>query len=403
MIPLLFYLLVVLGTVSFVARRPNVTIWWVAFYSAAVYSLPLTTGIDAFGRVIEQTVVAWMLILQLTLLFFALLDSREAPPLRVSRTTSVLPMVALAVSLLVFSTVVADAGLRIFQVHKLESNLNPILYIGWRVSASFSFLAGLLLGNRVVVATSFVVLGLTFLAGDRTAIGLVLIASLWAHMATNRVSWIRLLIGAIAVLFLGTLILFGKLLQAVILTNGAYSINDAFEFVASDFGQALSLTEPWATIGVFSSIVRSEIVAPVELFLSSFAQVLPVPSVFGLSSAAFNDFYQPLLFPGFRAQSLAYSFWGEAHAYFGRWGLVLFLVMYVAGLWGLSRLARSGNLAVRVFGYLGGAYWAFYIHRNSLASILAYERHILLYSVGVVIITTILVRAISASRAQGNC
>lgn len=388
-----YLLLILIGTTIVIINLPRISIWWIAFYSAAIYSLPILFGFDTFGREIDERAIVWMLFVQTCLLSMALFrGDREARAPQDLKYPSLLPAVSTVLAVIVLGVVIFDAGFRIFQVHKLESNLNPIFYIGWRISASFAFLVGVVLRKKCVVATSALILLSTFFAGDRTAIGLAIIATVWFKFSSQVHTRRKVIVGAALAGMLGFIIFFGKLLQVVILTQGEFSIADAVTLVSGDIKRAVMQTEPWATIGVFSAILGSEIVAPIRLFFEAFAQIFPLPSLLGISSASFNDFYQPLLFPDYRERSLAYSYWGEAYSYFGYAGLVIFLVIFLFGLEFFSRLTRSIYVPVKVLGYLGGAYWAFHIHRNSIASILAYERHIIMFVAAISVIAIVFSR-----------
>lgn len=344
--------------------------------------MPLIVRGDAFGYDLHPTVELWLYVTCLVFLVIAMfVRVGEAKEQRVTHRDTAGVRLAVAISVVVMGVVVVNHGFRIFHVHKLDSQVHPVLYIVWRLSASFAFVACFVASRWRISLIPALILVLTFLAGDRTALGLSLVAAIWSVLARRKVGVARFARMAVLLLVIGLLLLFGKFIQAAIITNDSLAISQDIIEVGSDFENAIRTTEPFVVSGVFSRIVGCELVAPVEMFVRSFGQMFPWPSAIGFDSAEFNDYYQPVLFPGMRERSLAYSFWGEGHCYFGNLGMLLFLVIHGCGLVVFSRMSRSMHASLRVFAYLGGAYWAFYIYRNSLASILAYERHIALYFV----------------------
>ena len=150
-------------------------------------------------------------------------------------------------------------------------------------------------------------------------------------------------------------------------------------------------------MAVMDGLIELEDSPDDSLVAASLAQLLIVPSAFGFDSGKFNDFFQSRLFPGFKDRSMAYSFWGEGHVRYGASGILMFLGIYLSGLYIFQSLISSSKFSFQVFGFIGGSYWAFYIHRNSLVSILAYERQFILYLLILLMLTGAVV-ALSRTR-----
>lgn len=381
----LYILILLFGATLIVRRGMSVTIWWVAFFSTAIYGLPIAFGKDAFGQELDTTASLMMLLTLFWCLICAMFSTKRkalalgaaARPL--SAGEGLIPSLFVMASFLSFAALLATYGSQIFYLHKTESGISAQFYIFWRLTSTLAVLACLLSGRRRLLLVSLLPLTATLFAGDRTAVGITVIASIWILLQGRHVGVGRTIAIVVSAVCLGTFLFFGKTFQAQWVAGTFTSVSDLARTVAGQGLQAVIRTEPFAIFGVLNALVGFDRSPPDSLLIQVAAQLLLFPSYFGFDSSAFNDFYQPILFPGFRERSMAYSFWGEAYVRGGWFGFAAFLAVYLLVLRGFDRLTAKKGLMTRVFAYAGGAYWAFYIHRNSMVSILAYERQIVLF------------------------
>ena len=388
-----YFLILAAGTILFLVRRCRLTVWWVAFYSGAIYGLPITVGWDIFGASISPIVGVIVLSTQ----FFLLLccwfreDEQTVGP-ELGGEGGFLSFIATLVCVLSFVALMMSYGTSVFFVHKTESGIGGYFYILWRISSTYAVVISMIERRYHLAALASVPLVATIFAGDRTAVGLAAIGLLWMTLQTRRISGMKLGIALPSAALLGLFLFFGKTFQALWTTGGLSSASDLTTVLIEDGFDGITKTEPFVVIGVFSALTKLQVEPPGNLLLDVASQFLVVPSWFGIDSGSFNDFFQPLLFPGFKEKSLAYSFWGEAYVRGGWVGVVAFFLIYCAGLVMFDRLSRRQSLVTRSFAYVGGAYWAFYIHRNSLVSMIAYERQIVLFLLALVVVTLALRR-----------
>jgi hypothetical protein len=380
----LYWLMVITG-VAASAWRMRASIWWIAFFSSAMYGLPVAYGKDLFGQTLTvEANIALLLVIATTLLAALFLKQRRAQAIDPA-WSSFFVIVASAVSVVSFVAIIATHGLSIFFVHKTESGIGGYYYILWRLSATFAFLSCLLTKRYKWAAIVSIPLVATLFAGDRTAVGMAAISCVWAIFHVGSLSRAKALPIALALIFVGAFLFFGKTFQAQWSTGTFPGIWAYVNELYQQGQDAVAKTEPFATAGVMNALIRFNRSPPDPLFLEVAAQFLLVPSLFGFESSSFNDFFQPILFPMFRERSLAYSYWGEAIVRGGWFDFVVFLTIYMAVLWAFDRATELKSFAIRLFAYVGGAYWAFYIHRNSMVSIIAYERQIGLFVVLIVV------------------
>lgn len=381
----IYVLIVLLGLVFILKRGMSASIWWVAFFSTAIYALPVAFGRDAFNQEAKVEASMMMLITLLSCLVCALISTRrrvvgihdEFRP--IGSKDRIIPSIFVAASFVAFGSILLIYGSQVFYAHKTESGVGAQFYIFWRLTSTLAVLACLISGRRKLLLLSLLPLFATLFAGDRTAVGITVIASVWMLLQGRRVGAIKTLIILVSAVGLGTFLFFGKTFQAQWVAGTFTSIPDLTRTVLSQGLEAVTRTEPFAIFGVMNALVGFDHSPPDSLLIQIAAQFLILPSFFGFDSSAFNDFFQPILFPGYRERSMAYSFWGEAYVRGGWFGFFAFLSVYLLVLRLFDRLSTRAGLIMRVFAYAAGSYWAFYIHRNSMISILAYERQLILF------------------------
>ena len=388
---MVYHSLLLAGIGVFAWQRSRMDVWWLAFFSGALYGLPVAFGYDIFGRPIAPVAIGVVLGLQGLLLGICTIRGRRptSPVVEVS-SGGYLATVATLVCTVSFVLLLWNYGTALFFVHKSEAGVSGYFYVLWRMSATYAMVIAVIERRYVLAAFALVPLLATIFAGDRTAVALTAAALVWMSLHTGRMAGARLGIAIPVVAALGLFLFFGKTFQALWISGDFSSFPTAALQVWSEGAEAVAQTEPFAVMGVFSALTGLTASPPGHLLLEVGAQLLVVPSWFGLDSTAFNDFYQPLLFPEFKERSLAYSFWGEGYVRAGWIGVCGFIAVFCAGLALFDRLSRSQSLALRSFAYVGGAYWAFYIHRNSLVSMLAYQRQIILFLLALVFLATLL-------------
>ena len=374
-------MLILAGLAYILIRRAQFSIWWVAFFSSAIYGMPVFFGVDVFGRTISPKAELIVLLVQGALLAICIFRRNSVAVIDRMDAGNLVPLVANIVCVVALVAVVAMYGTSIFAVHKTESGIAAHAYILWRVSATFAIVAAMLARRYGFAIFPLLSLVATVFAGDRTALGLSVVALTWMIFERNLVSRKWMLVGGVAVVAVGMGILFGKTFQAQWATGDFVSPAQTVSIIVQGGQASVVRTEPFAVMAVHSALVDYRGSPPGYLAVDLLGQLLIVPSVFGFESASFNDFFQPILFPEFRERSLAYSYWGEAFSRAGWAGVLGFFCVYTIGLFVFERLTRASSALVATLAYVGGSYWAFYIHRNSMVSIVAYERQIVVFAV----------------------
>lgn len=371
----------------FGAGRRRYDIFSVAAVSAAIYFIPGLWGVDLRGTPLEPQVYAAMIGVLLALGTYTLLGDRVGLGFGIHlafAAPATLLNVFAVVALGIFVFILAAYGPAFTFGDKGGVPFPGWVYVFWRVTASLFLLLAFVMRSRWLWVAVPLITSL-YLGGDRTgpAMAALAVAIAWMTGKQPGPFWRTVLRGSPVLLFVGVLMLFGDYVFTGIRLWVMGAGVDELRQVARqlEWSTVLRTSEPFVTQMILNEIVRQSFyVGPAHL-VGVFYQIWPSPSAFGYPSGIFNELFQPVLFPESRSAianwGVAYSYWGEALAT-GGWAMYgVFLTVFLSGLSLLDRLIRSPSAPVSAVGALLGAYWAFYIQRNSLANILTYERHIL--------------------------
>lgn len=214
----------------------------------------------------------------------------------------------------------------------------------------------LIFGGRKSLTTVF--LGAAIITLDKSSLRLI------SKYRFFILSLIVLLILILSKTFYGYALAYGPILGA---NYWLENFEIRYLFIGSEF---LNIS------AILNAVLENNFSTDKIYYFYSFLAILPLPlSIFNYSSSYFNDQFQPALFPGI-SYGMAYNIWAEVYSAFGYLG-VLCLSLYIPFI--LSTLWKIYLKSKNVFSILIlviGVTFAFWIHRNSLATIFAYTRNI---------------------------
>lgn len=266
----------------------------------------------------------------------------------------------------------------IFFMPKTEMGMNSYIIIFWRVTSTLVFIYGYLLKNRLMLILSGIVLTLTFISSDRTAVALTILAIILLYFSQRKE---RFLIKywkfiPLFLIFL-ILILFGKSIHVIIhLVNSGMSFSMALNSVSPENLKTFIITtEPFIIQLILNKIIILDYQIQEFYLKNFFLYLLPTTGPFDIDSAVFNDYIQKDIFTEFKSRSIAYNFWAEGYAIGKWWMLNLFIIIWILLISILNYLLRTPNLFFKGLFSIMGVYLVFYIHRNSVFSIMSYEKH----------------------------
>lgn len=215
-----------------------------------------------------------------------------------------------------------------------------------------------------------------FLFGSRRALVVCALGVWLAFYSDKKMILARQLFLAVVALFGLFFVMAGKTLYGSLLANGMSGFSiwwDAF-----DFNLLLQGGEFLGRSGILQATVVKDFSIPFWVVPGSLLAALPVPlSWFDLSSSMFNDLFQAELFPGIE-YGMAYNPWAEAYSWFGYIGVVTYSVLIPFFLACVDYAWRK-IYGDKIFGLILvvlGLLVAFWVHRNSLGSELAYLRNL---------------------------
>lgn len=232
------------------------------------------------------------------------------------------------------------------------------------------------------------ILLIIFISGSRSALALMLLVFIMIYMKGKILS----LVTYWKVLFLLggslTILILGKSLYSLIIN---YGFSGVFIWYNSfEFSYLISGSEFLSTPAILDSVILNDFKVDGLHMLKSFLAIQPIPlSYFEFESAQFNTLFQGQLFAGID-YGMAYNPWAEGYAWFGYFGVLIYaLVIPIVLLWFWKLYCISGYFGKTIFLILG-LLLSFWVHRNSLASELAYFRNAIYPLAFIYIISTLL-------------
>ncbi|MEO3356828.1 O-antigen polymerase [Acinetobacter haemolyticus] len=279
---------------------------------------------------------------------------------------------------------------------ELLENKNLMVQILYANVPVVGFLLALLVKNKRFICIFLLCLSILFLFGSRRSIALALIGSLIIVFMDNplrlvsKIKWILLGVGALVVVVLSKTMYGYVLARGVVdgLKGWFYEFEWRFLFTGSEF-----LT----TSTILNSVILNDFKTDKLYYFYSFLALQPIPlSNFNYASSYFNDMFQPALFPGV-TYGMAYNPWAEAYSVFGYWGVLFFSIFICLVLRGMWYICIGSNRVLLVILLFFGSLIAFWVERNSLATLFAYVRNVL-YPLLIIYFITVFLRKVLIRR-----
>jgi hypothetical protein len=155
-------------------------------------------------------------------------------------------------------------------------------------------------------------------------------------------------------------------------------------FDSNTYINGIVKSEPFITQLILNEVISKNFHIGIAHYSDLIYQLMFTPSKFK-EHPNFNELFQPALFPNID-YGMAYNFWAEGLASGGLF-LVFFLsLIYCSGILCLNLIYQMVDNSLKSITIIMGIYWCFYIHRNSMESIITSERFIIyIYFMGLLI------------------
>src|SRR5699024_6935567 len=292
-----------------------------------------------------------------------------------------IPYVFFLISIVSFLIILLQNDVSLFSGKTVLWEEGGIIQIFWGISLSYVFLISLIEKRKKFILYSIVMLFVFFLTGDRTTVAISILAFIVFYFNKKEK---QLLIKMIKILptlciFVFALFIFiGKDIYGSFQYRGLKGVYQTI--IDKDlYLNSILNSEPFAIQNILNKVLQTDFFLGFDYLNDLPLQLLVVPSFFGADSQGFSETFRSTFY-SFVDYGMAYNFWAEAYS-IGKWPIVIgFILFFNFILLLLNLLLRSKDVSLKVLILLLGTYWSFYIHRNSLYTILTFERHhILLY------------------------
>ncbi|MGH7927917.1 MAG: hypothetical protein ACREQV_09000 [Candidatus Binatia bacterium] len=258
--------------------------------------------------------------------------------------------------------------------HEMMAHLNRWNVV-FQTAIPIGFVLSVVQRNKVSAVTYALLLAFSVFMGFRSPAAFAVIGGMFVWLRGRRGKSLASRLGwrVVVVVLLGALFLIYKEVYdhikmgdfAAVLANLARSGTYLSSFLKS---------EPFFIQAILNRVLEEGFYTGPDHLRSIIFLVVPFANRF-VEIVSFNDVFQEELFPGLDF-GMAGNFWAQGFSVGGWLGLAAWLIIYLAGLLMFSVLVgrlSGGALAATV---VGGAAWAFYIHRNDLLYQLVIERRV---------------------------
>jgi hypothetical protein len=389
-VQLAFIIVYILGFVFFALKKRRFDVLSLAYFSAGVYFMPGFMGVVVFPlpdgstgyyqRIDEQ--VYWVFILVVAAILAAAVFHDQHSPIP-HRPLSAAPATIHCASLLTaslfffgleiyftgISTLLGEKGelldvmtrgLIMYQVSAALLLVVAYCYEKW-IYFSLAFLLLIIdvyIGFRIHFAVAVIAVGLCFAAKH---------GSFRLVQLPRKYILLMLCFGAFVFIYKGVF-------TAVKL--GAWEVAEQSLMQRDYYEAAFFASEPFVTQLILNeAIVRDFHMEPPGV-LDYVVQLIPFVPELGLTRFLRPVFSAEMILPGYN-YGLGFNIWAEMWVY-GHWPLLLIFVLFFAGICAVgSRMMLTTDPLNRATIALFFAFWAFYIHRNTLAFQITVQKRVI--------------------------
>lgn len=393
----LFYIVTIFGLYIFMFKEREFDLFTIGFFSSIIYFFPGYLGYVmepvlyrdviklAKVNIIDETYYVMILVLLSVVLFGILNDillekasfSNRIFTQSIQEAIHITPVLVI-ISFLSFVLILIYKEASLFSGKTIvwSGSSLGLLKIIWSISISYIFVEGTILKRRGLLLYSGVLLIILFLTGDRTVLTIIFLTILLynfkLHNKQRLINKINLS-STITIFIFGFLIIIGKRIYGSFQHSG---IQGVFEVVLDKdvYLNGVLNSEPFAVQNILNKVLLSDFYMGMEYLSDLPIQLLPIPSIFGVESQKFSMLFTDTFY-SFVDYGMAYNFWAEAYGV-GKWGgIILFIILYNILILTFNFFINIKDVHLKTLFLLLGTYWAFYIHRNSIYTILTFERH----------------------------
>lgn len=304
---------------------------------------------------------------------------RKANGIHFGRNNKSFLFVIFIICLIMFLSILPSLILADSKQQALETGGMEMMLMSSLVPIGFSYAV---ISKEKKYVSIFAIMAVTiFFFGTRSPI--VFCALAWAVLISRGKKTILIkqykLIFCLFVALL--LVILGKSFYGVLIRGGG--VGDWLSGLT--FDKIVIGAEFLRTNGILNTVVKENFNIPYWSVPVGVLSILPMPlDWFGLSSSLFNDLFQPKLFPDIE-YGMAYNPWAEAYSWLGFFGVVLYSLSIPAFLFCIKKIFSHDSTPAGAIFLIIGIVLAFWVHRNSFSTSLAYTRNMLYPAVGLYI------------------
>lgn len=398
-----FYCAFFFGLFYFLGRRRRFDFFTVGFFGGCFYFLPGLFGfLFAFDR-LDLGGLSEQILPQTYLVMSLVLVSLVVSAFFFDRKYGTAPRPGVPVRLqgspenwaVLLATVGFGLSLLTTGRHLLDEDKGQMMLfldrwsILWEVGATVGLTLAFATKNRRVFVVCTLLLLADWYIGFR--INLILATLSVVVYAYSARGAIRLIRQSRVLAFSGLFAAFGFLYPALgqLVKAGDWGQMKDLVTRPDYYATQVILSEPFVIQTTLNEVISTNFRVGAGHLWSLLYVVVPFGNELGGKVLTFNDLFQGSLFPGV-AFGMAQNIWAQAWSIGGLFVVVVFVLLYIAGVWQGSKILLSRSEFWRTFAALFFTPWAFYLYRNDLLYQFVMERRILVMFMCAALIASIL-------------
>lgn len=408
-----FVLIICVSFVYHLFKKRKVDLFTIAFFSAFLYFLP-----GLFGYVIEPQLINGIremvkvplvenayIVMSLVLISITLTTYLNDYITKSKKKKNIQNKSILESKYILQSYVFISIISFIYVLYSTEFSLFTgktnvwedlgIIKILLTLSTNFAFITSYIKKQKFPLIYSIIMIAVLFLMGNRSVLAIAFLSAfLYKLNNYGKVKLIQLIRPKLLMItgIMGVILFNGKSIYGAFQREGlATAIKVLFN--TDLLLEKVVTSEPFGTQNILNTVLSDNYTIDIETLKTLPTHLLIAPGHFGRDTQSFSKDFTETFYP-YVDYGLAYNIWAESYALGGWLFLILIIIIFSLFLLIFNSLIEWKDMYLKSLFISMSVYLAFYIHRNSIDTILTFERHLIyIYILGLIIsfmLTTVL-------------
>ncbi len=403
----IFYFISFIAFYYFVCKKRKFDFFSISYLSSLIYFSPAFFGrvsyrsnfIRISEKMIDEVYYVYFFVL-FSLIFFAFMYDKTKTKIEdeeINKHYS-LGVVSIFLSIILLILLIASQGSNLLNPNKGELMLELGLFMNLFIYSSlFSFVISFLNGQKKILFIAILLQLFIMLIGFRFPLVISLACIVLAKVSSlKRIRLIKYKKSIFfSVLFLVLILVFKQFIYAI--KQGDFELIISLLNNQDYLMDALIYAEPFETQSILNEVIKTNFEVPLSHLDQFLAFFIFESTTLGIDISSFNSYFQHRLFPGVRS-GMASNIWAQFFAIGSYYGVALFVIFYNLIVIFLNNLLTTKSVILKSVILITGIFWCFYLQRNDLSYIFSTQKKILLFGLGLALLTKLFFSAKSTKK-----